>query len=102
LKLTGKIVYMDNNEGQTKTSVGDPEKLADKTAEKVIELLGKSAPVRKIRNSQLLSLIFGAAGFALFTIGVGKLFADLSGLASLGVGLGMMAIAGALWKDLSR
>ena len=93
---------MDTNKGQIKTTKVDPEKLADKTAEKVVELLGKSPPVRKIRNSQLLSLILGAVGFALFTIGVGKLFADLSGWALLGIGLGMMAITGALLKNLSR
>ena len=93
---------MDTNENQIKTTKVDPEKLADKTAEKVVELLGKSSPVRKIRNSQLLSLILGAAGFSLFTIGVGKLFSDLSGLASLGIGLVMMAITGALLKNLER
>jgi len=93
---------VDTNKGQIKTTKVDPEKLADKTAEKVVELLGKSPPVRKIRNSQLLSLILGAVGFALFTIGVGKLFADLSGWASLSTGLVMMAVTGALLKNLSR
>ena len=93
---------MDINENQIKTTKIDPEKLADKTAEKVVDLLGKSLPVRKIRNSQLLSLILGAAGFSLFTIGVGKLFSDFSGLALLGIGLVMMAITGALLKNLER
>lgn len=93
---------MGTNEEQIKAIGVDPEKLADKTAEKVVELLGKSSPVRRVRNSQLLSLIFGAAGFSLFTIGVGKLFADLSGWASLGIGLVMMAITGALLKNLER
>lgn len=93
---------MGVNGEQMKTTRVDPEKLADKTAEKVVELLGKAPPVRKIRNSQLLSLIFGAAGFSLFTIGVGKLFGDLSGWTSLVIGLGMMAITGALLKNLSR
>lgn len=93
---------MDTNEEQIKTTKVDPEKLADKTAEKVVELLGKSPPVRRLRNSQLLSLILGAVGFSLFTIGVGKLFADLSGWASFSIGLVMMAITGALLKNLSR
>ncbi|OGC59842.1 hypothetical protein A3A70_03000 [candidate division WWE3 bacterium RIFCSPLOWO2_01_FULL_42_11] len=93
---------VDTNEEQLKTTRVDPEKLADKTAEKVVELLGKSSPVRRLRNSQLLSLILGAAGFSLFTIGVGKLFGDLSGWASLGIGLVMMAITGALLKNLER
>lgn len=96
------MIAMNTNEEQVKTTEVDPEELADKTAEKVVELLGKSPPVRKIRDSQLLSLIFGAAGFSLFTIGVGKLFADLSGWALLGIGLVVMAITGALMKNLSR
>lgn len=93
---------MTVNEEETKTAKVDPERLADKTAEKVVELLGRTPPVRKIRNSQLLSLILGAMGFSLFTIGVGKLFADLSGWTSLGTGLVMMAITGALLKNLER
>jgi len=91
------------NEEQIKTTkVVDPEKLADVTAEKVVELLGKSPPVRRVRNSQLLSLLLGAAGFSLFAMGVGKLFADLNGWASLVIGLMMMAITGALLKNLER
>ena len=93
---------MTANEEQAKTAKVDPEKLADKTAEKVVELLGRTPPVRRIRNSQLLSLIFGAMGFSLFTIGVGKIFADLSGWTSLVFGLVMMAITGALLKNLER
>lgn len=93
---------MTANEEQAKTAKVDPERLADKTAEKVVELLGRTPPVRKIRNSQLLSLILGAMGFSLFTIGVGKLFADLSWWASLGTGLAMMVITGALLKNLER
>jgi len=96
------MIIVDTNEEQIKTTKVDPEKLADKTAERVVDLLGKTPPVRRIRNSQLLSLIFGAAGFSLFTIGVGKLFADFSGWASLGIGLVMMAITGALLKNLER
>jgi len=61
------------NEEQIKTTKVDPEKLADETAVKVVKLLGKSPPVRRIRNSQLLSLLLGAAGFSLFTTGLGKL-----------------------------
>ena len=93
---------MPQNEEPIKTTKVNPEKLADETAEKVVELLGKSPPVRRIRNSQLLSLLLGAAGFSLFTIGVGKLFADLNGWASLVIGLVMMAITGALLKNLER
>ena len=93
---------MNVNKEEINTTKVDPEKLADKTAEKVVELLGETPPVRRIRNSQLLSLILGAVGFSLFTIGVGKLFADLSGWASFGIGLIMMAITGALLKNLSR
>jgi len=93
---------VSSNEERATTAKVDPEKLADKTAEKVVELLGKTPPVRRIRNSQLLSLIFGVIGFSLFTIGVGKIFADLSGWTSLGIGLAMMAITGALLKNLER
>jgi len=93
---------VSSKEERVQATKVDPERLADKTAEKVVELLGKTPPVRRIRNSQLLSLIFGAMGFSLFTIGVGKIFADLSGWTSLGIGLVMMAITGALLKNLER
>ena len=93
---------MPQNEEQIKTTKVDPEKLADETAVKVVKLLGKSPPVRRIRNSQLLSLLLGAAGFSLFTTGLGKLFVDLNGWASAVIGLVLMAITGALLKNLSR
>lgn len=87
---------------RVETKKEEQEKLADQTAEKVVELLGLTSPVRQIRKSQVLSLILGAAGFALFSVGIGKLFENLSGWLLLVIGFLMMATTGALLKNLSR
>ncbi len=80
----------------------EPEKLADKTANKIVELLGKTAPVRKIRSSQIASAIIGISGFALVVDGVGKVFYFLPGWGSIILGILLLAISGALLKLLSK
>ena len=79
-----------------------PEKLVDEVAQKVVELLGKHPPIRRIRNSQILSALIGAIGFALFIDGIVKLFANFSGWTSLIVGFLLMAVTGLLLRNLYR
>lgn len=78
------------------------EELADEMAEKVIEILGKTPLLGRIRRSHILSAVLAAAGFALFIVGVEKIFADLSGPLSVILGLGLMALAGALFQTLAK
>lgn len=78
----------------------EPEKVADEIAKKVVENLGRYKAVQKIRNSQVLSAILGAAGLALFLVGVEKVFAALSGWFSIIVGLLLLIISGALLSKL--
>lgn len=78
----------------------EPEKLADEITERIVDSLGKPAPIQKIRNSQVLSATIGAAGLALFLVGVEKVFSFLSGSLSIIVGIALMAISGALLTKL--
>lgn len=78
------------------------EESVDQVAEKVVELLGKHPPIRRIRNSQLLSAVVGAIGFGLFIDGIGKLFVDFSGWTSLILGFVLMVVTGLLIKNLNR
>lgn len=76
----------------------EPEKVTDEIAQKVVDLLGRTKPVQKIRSSQVLSAILGVAGLALFLAGVEKVFAALSGWFSIIIGLLLLAISGALLR----
>jgi len=87
---------MDNQQNIIK----NPEKVADEIAKKVIDTLGKPKPVQTIRRSQIISAIFGASGLALFLVGVEKVFAPLSGWASIVTGLVLLSISGVLLSKL--
>lgn len=78
------------------------EVIADKVADRVIENLGKTSPIQKIRNSQIISAIIGATGLALFLVGVEKVFAVLSGWTSIIIGLVLLAISGTLLTKLGK
>ncbi len=80
----------------------EPEKIADITAQKVIDIIGRPAPVKRIRNSQLASAILGTVGFTLFTNGAAKILGDISPLLSATLGLSVMVIAGVLFQKLSK
>lgn len=55
-----------------KLSKEEQEVLTDKMAEKVVDMLGKTKPIQKIRHSHFLTAIFGAASLALFWSGSRK------------------------------
>lgn len=80
--------------------LSEPEKLADEITERIIDTIGRPAPVQKIRNSQVLSAIIGAAGLALFLVGVEKVFSFLSGSVSILFGIVLMAVSGVLLTKL--
>lgn len=82
------------------TKLREPDKFADEIADKVVDLIGKPKPIQKIRNSQIASAMVGATGLALFLVGVEKVFATLSGSASILIGILLMAISGALLTKL--
>lgn len=79
-----------------------PEKLTDQAAEKLIEQLGKTKPVQIIRNSQVISAMIGAAGLALFLVGVEKVFSNLSGWVSITLGVIFLIVSGTLLTKLGR
>lgn len=78
----------------------DPEQLADEMAERVVEILGNAPLVGRVRKSHLLSAIVGAAGVALFIVGVEKVFDNLPGVISIFLGLLFMSVAGVLFNKL--
>ena len=78
----------------------EQKEMADEIAERLIDIVGKPIPVQKLRNSQFFTAIFGAAGLALFLVGVEKVFADLSGWMSIGLGIILLMISGAFFSKL--
>lgn len=81
-------------------NISNPEKMVDEITEKIVDKIGKPRPVRIIRNSQLISAILGATGLALFLVGVEKVFAPLTGWASIVFGVILMAVSGVLLTKL--
>jgi hypothetical protein len=88
---------MDNLPSKTKF---ENENFADDVARRVVDMAGKTRPVQKIRNSQIISAMLGAAGLALFLVGVEKVFSQLSGWTSIIIGLVLLAVSGALLTKL--
>jgi hypothetical protein len=84
------------------TVILEPEKLIDRIADRVATILGRAIVLRKIRKSQVLTAVVGAAGFALFTAGVVKMTENLPGWASVVLGFLLMALSGFLLRNLWR
>lgn len=91
---------METAKEKARSPLKEPENLADETAEKIVELLGKTPGIGGIRKSHILSGMVGAAGVALFIVGVEKIFVDLPGITSLILGLSLMFLAGFLFKNI--
>lgn len=83
-----------------KRAYTEPDKIADEVAQRVEDYLGKVSPAQKIRNSQILSAMIGAAGVALFIVGIERSFDFLPGPISILIGLIFLAISGTLLKKL--
>ena len=78
------------------------EDLVDKTAERVLGIVGKNTSVQKIRNSQLISALVGVVGFALFVNGVEKIFINVPGLISVIIGVSLLIITGLSLQNISK
>lgn len=80
----------------------EPEKFADALTNKILDLTGKTKTVRRIRNSQILTAIFGTIGFAMFISGMNQLLINIPPLISLVVGTGLMIVAGVFIQKLTK
>ena len=76
--------------------------MTEETAQKLLGLLDKSAPVRRLRASQLASGFLGAVGFALFVVGVEQAAQDIpvieNAYGSIGVGIVLLLVTGLLLR----
>src|ERR1700694_1302060 len=79
----------------------------EETAQRLMDMLeraGSTAPVRRIRSSQLASALLGTVGLALFIVGVENAAADIPVLSnaygSIVVGLVLVATTGLLLQML--
>jgi hypothetical protein len=78
--------------------------LTEETAQKLLAFVESSAPVRRLRASQLLSALLGSVGFALFIVGVEQAAQDIPVVSdpygSIGVGLALLLATGLLLRKL--
>ncbi len=77
------------------------EKIVDQVTQKVLAAIGRTYPGRKIRNSQVLSILAGFVGFAMFLDGMQKFFSEFPRLYLVIGGFLLMALAGVLLQKLS-
>jgi hypothetical protein len=84
-----------------------PIVMTEETARKLIERLDRSverSPLRSLRSSQVLSAFVGAAGFALFVVGVERAAEDIpvvsNAYGSIAVGALLLLVGGALLTRL--
>lgn len=88
-------------EKEEEQATKNTEKIIDQVTQKVLDVVGKTYPGRKIRNSQVLSILVGFVGFAMFLDGMQKFFSDFPKLYLVIVGFLLMALAGVLLQKLS-
>ena len=85
--------------------VGQAQQLSEETAQKLVSFLEQSAPVRRLRASQIASGLLGGVGFALFVVGVERAAADIPVISnpygSIAVGLVLLATTGLLQRKLA-
>jgi len=79
--------------------------LTEETAQKLLTLLENSAPVRRLRGSQVASALLGSVGFALFIVGVERAAADIpiisNAYGSIFVGIVLLVATGLLLRKLA-
>lgn len=88
------------NNDHIKRVYTEPDKVADEVAERLEKMISQTKPAQKIRNSQILTVMLGACGLALFILGVEKIFDFLPGIFLLLLGLIFLLLTGALLKKL--
>jgi hypothetical protein len=91
--------------GRRRDPLSQAQQLTEETAQRLVNLLETSGPVRRLRGSQLASGVLGAIGFALFVVGVERAAGDLpvvsNAYGSIAVGLILLVITGLLLTKLN-
>ena len=76
--------------------------LTEETAQKLIRSIEESAPLRRLRASELATGFLGAVGFALFVVGIEQAAQDIpvisNAYGSIAVGLVLLAATGVLLR----
>ena len=95
----------DDNERRTAANtLRGAQQITEETAQKLIGLIEKSAPVRHLRASQVVSGVLGALGLVLVVFGVERATEDIPVLSnpygSIAVGLLLLAATGLLLRKL--
>jgi hypothetical protein len=85
--------------------IGDVHHLTEETAQRLIKLVEGSAPIRRLRASQLASGFLGAVGFALFVVGIENAARDIpvisNAYGSILVGICLLGLTGLLLRQLA-
>ena len=85
-------------------ALNDARQLTEGTAQKLIDAIEHSAPVRHLRGSQVATGVLGTVGFALFVVGVERAADDIPVLSnawgSIAAGLVLLAVTGLLLRRL--
>lgn len=79
----------------------EPEKVADEIAHHVVELLGKTRPIARIRGSRIISAVIGLMGITMFILGIQQIFGFLSPKELIAYGLVLLTISGTLLSRLN-
>jgi hypothetical protein len=79
--------------------------LTEETAQRLLSLVERSEPVRRIRGSQIATGIIGTMGFALFIVGVERAAEDIPIISnpygSIVIGIILLAVTGLLIRRLA-
>jgi hypothetical protein len=93
-------------DNRSRDPLSQAQQMTEETAQKLLRFVEGSAPVRRLRASQLASGFLGAVGFALFVVGVERAAEDLPVLsnayAEIVVGLVLLLATGLLLQKLAR
>jgi hypothetical protein len=85
-------------------ALGEVRAMTEETAQKLLTAIEDSAPVRRLRGSQVATAVAGTVGFALFVVGVERAAEDIplisNAWGSILVGLILLAVTGALLRKL--
>jgi len=94
-----------DEEPRRRDPFGQAQQLTEETAQRLLRTLEGSAPVRRLRGSQIASGVLGGVGFALFVVGVERAAEDLplvsNAYGSIGVGLLLLTVTGLLLRKLT-
>jgi len=84
--------------------LGQAQQVTEDTARRLMDLLERSEPVKRLRASQLASALLGTVGFALFIFGVERAAEDLpivrNAYGSIAVGFILLVSTGLLLHKL--